>query len=1007
MLTVKPLPKDCPKCGKSLVLSTSAKTVNQNDATIDGTIELDTPFDISQSGEVAHDGDKQSLDPSKTANQNDATVDSTLDLGTDFLPAQTRDEGSREILLPERIESNSPFGSANDATIDVELLAGLNSSDAVGETLGPDSGNASISPGATININASGISVGLSGAQHSLIKGKTHNVGSKQTGDGGKSGGNTSGGHSDSSLDFNRSILSTISRRTLSEKSELFQTPPDYEIVGKLGEGGMGVVYSAIQKTLERKVAIKAIKASKSGSEESKKKFFYEAQITGDLGHPNIVPIHEMGSNDDGTLFYSMKMVDGTPWEDAIQKKDRTENVEILMKVCDAVAFAHSRNIIHRDLKPENVMLGAYGEVLVMDWGLAVNMDLGQTFGLSGTPVYMAPEMARHEVSKIGKASDIYILGAILFQIVVGQAPHVGKTVRECMANAMKNVNIDPGFEDPLLDIANHAMAMEPSERYASVVEFQEAIREYLRHAQSIALSHRAEELLQSAIRDQDYQGFSRALFSLQDAIELWPGNQDAQNGLHRTRLAYGQCALDRSDYDLCLQTLDTRVEAEAVLHQIATERKEGLVQREKRFQLLRKVLAAVIVFAVTSLTIATLYARWQTQIAQEQKQLALTSAEAEKEARVNEEGAKQIAQEERDRANQSAEDERTARKSEEEARQVAQAERDRAVMAEQQEKQAKELEVVARKQAVASEQSAKLSEQKAIQSQKIAVRNARLALLGNYQSQLNLALSQTNQFDIARSNQLLDQIQNIEQSLDAGSETQDGQSTTQTSRLQNWAYRRIELLNNDDLPKVHVASPITALSYAAQARLGILGTRSGQVTIVQLGEGEAKLLANSSVSFPDPIQSLTLSPNGQEAIIATGSQRSEFSVYRWKTNSREAIPIRSLGKRNLQQLAMSPDGKWAVGGINAGLWKWERSADGFASEPSQLLCKGECICLQFVGDQSDEVFGLSKLPNGKAICFRVNLKTGSVDTFSLPESIETQVSAAASRSIRNMSIWG
>ena len=622
-----PIPNVCPNCNQPLANSASAKTVNLSDATIDG----------------------------------------TLDLGSDFAPGQTLDS---RIPINKTLNTSSPQidGSDSaarfdsDATIDEELLKQIGESDALGATLGPDLDQAKLSPGATITIGASGLTLGGSGSPQTMCKGTTHGAGGKRTGDGGKTANNAGHGAGGTSIDFGRSVLATISRRSLAEKAGPLSTPPDYEIVSKLGEGGMGVVYSAIQKTLDRKVAIKAIKAGKATSEESRSKFFYEAQITSDLDHPNIVPIHDMGANDDGTLFYSMKMVNGTPWEDAILDKTREENIEILMKVCDAVAFAHNRNIIHRDLKPENVMLGAFGEVLVMDWGLAVNMTTTQSFGMSGTPVYMAPEMAKHELSKIGKTSDIYILGGILFQIIVGKAPRKGKTVRECLANAIQNINIDPGFEDPLLDIANHAMAMEPKDRYASVIEFQEAIREHLRYAQSIALTHRAEELLASSIRDHDYHGFSRALFSMQDAIELWPGNQAAKDGLRRTRLAYGQCALDRSDYDLCLQTLDTRMEDEAALHRLATERKAEIVQRDKRFKLLRKVLAAVVLFAVVSLTIATLYARRQTQIAQEQKSLAVESADfakqsaaSEKSARIDEAAAKDIAIEKLIQAEESA----------------------------------------------------------------------------------------------------------------------------------------------------------------------------------------------------------------------------------------------------------------------------------------------------------------------------------------------------------------
>ena len=169
----------------------------------------------------------------------------------------------------------------------------------------------------------------------------------------------------------------------------------DYEIVGRLGQGGMGVVLAARQASVNRSVALKKISPAHATDPESRLKFLTEAVVTGDLEHPNIVPIYDVGKDESGLLFYSMKHVKGTPWDQVITQRSITENLEILMKVADAVAFAHSRNVVHRDLKPENVMLGDYGEVLVMDWGLAIKLDspAAKSAGLGGTPAYMAPEM--------------------------------------------------------------------------------------------------------------------------------------------------------------------------------------------------------------------------------------------------------------------------------------------------------------------------------------------------------------------------------------------------------------------------------------------------------------------------------------------------------------------------------------------------------------------------------------------------------------------------------------
>ena len=308
--------------------------------------------------------------------------------------------------------------------------------------------------------------------------------------------------------------------------------------------------------------------------------------------------------------------------------------------------------------------------------------------------------------------------------------------------------------------------------------------------------------------------------------------------------------------------------------------------------------------------------------------------------------------------------------------------------MAEKKEKLAKEKEVVARQLAVASEQNAKRSEQ-------VAVRNARFALLGNYQSELNLALNQTNQFDIARSNQLLQKIQTIEKNLGAGKVSNSGEVTA-GPLLRNWAFRRIELLNNLDLPRVQFDRSITAFQYAPNAAIGIIGTRDGQVRLVELGNGGATLDAGRKLKLRDPITAVAITADGQEAMIATGSQRSEYTIYRWQTNSTEPVPVRSMGKRELQRIAISPDGKWIVGGINAGLWKWEKTASGFETEPSLLDCHGVSASLQFVGESSSQVFGLTTLPNGKSVCIHADLNTNVVRIVSMPASIETRVTTAA-----------
>src|SRR5439155_5984413 len=204
----------------------------------------------------------------------------------------------------------------------------------------------------------------------------------------------------------------------------------DYSLLKKLGEGGMGIVYAARQQSIRRVVALKMLK--KTGQQESfqREKFLAEAVITGDLEHPNIVPIYDLGRDESGAIFYAMKHVKGTPWDKLIGKNTVQENLEILMKVADAIAFAHSREVVHRDLKPENVMIGDFGEVLVMDWGLALMLGAPPAnVAMGGTPGYMAPEMAMGPIDAIGLHSDVYLLGAILYEIITGLRPHTGKPI--------------------------------------------------------------------------------------------------------------------------------------------------------------------------------------------------------------------------------------------------------------------------------------------------------------------------------------------------------------------------------------------------------------------------------------------------------------------------------------------------------------------------------------------------------------------------------------------------
>ena len=197
-----------------------------------------------------------------------------------------------------------------------------------------------------------------------------------------------------------RSVQSAAQTGTAADgrPSVVSETPDDssldYLTLDKLGEGGMGTVHLAQQVALGREVALKQIHQRSSQEPSVRDEFLTEAVLTGKLEHPNIVPIYEVGESSGGELFYSMKNVKGRAWDETIDELTLDENLEILIDVCDAIAFSHAEGVIHRDLKPQNIMTGGFGEVLVLDWGLAVLAEPGEdvTAPAAGTPSYMAPD---------------------------------------------------------------------------------------------------------------------------------------------------------------------------------------------------------------------------------------------------------------------------------------------------------------------------------------------------------------------------------------------------------------------------------------------------------------------------------------------------------------------------------------------------------------------------------------------------------------------------------------
>jgi serine/threonine protein kinase len=294
----------------------------------------------------------------------------------------------------------------------------------------------------------------------------------------------------------------------------------------EIGAGGTGVICKAFDTNLLRVVAKKSLHNETADVPESRSRLIEEAQITSQLGHPNIVPVHELAMEEDGRLFFTMKLVEGVTLKSILDEKpveertksDLFEHLQVLLKVCDALAFAHSRGVVHRDLKPENIMVGKFGEVYLMDWGLAklrkgprpsmrdtvmpmsmmpfslmhksedrkVYDCVDEDGKLRGTIFYMAPEQARGDFESIDERTDIFLLGGMLYKILTHQSPYFGDNVYKLVYEAQQ-ADIPPPETKTNADVPSRlsficmkALKKDPGERYESVTAFKNDIEAFL-----------------------------------------------------------------------------------------------------------------------------------------------------------------------------------------------------------------------------------------------------------------------------------------------------------------------------------------------------------------------------------------------------------------------------------------------------------------------------------------------------------------------------------------------
>jgi tetratricopeptide (TPR) repeat protein len=411
-----------------------------------------------------------------------------------------------------------------------------------------------------------------------------------------------------------------------------------FDLIERIGEGGMGVVWRARQASLGREVAVKQFKPGDAEAD----RFLAEAVVTAALDHPNILPVHCLGADAGGNLYLAMKLVRGTSWrrllrpETAEERRsaelyDRDDHLRILLAVCRAVEYAHAKGVLHRDLKPDNVMVGDYGEILVLDWGLAVSLDevqpalappIRSRTQPAGTPAYMAPEMALAQHDAMDRRSDVYLLGAILYELLTGTPPHLGRRLIDVLDAAASGhppaLPVDlPG---ELTEIVYTAMARDTDDRYASAADFRRAVEGFLAHRESIDLMERAAAEAEDLDREdapgdayRRYERHARVVARYERALESWPENTDALHGLQEARLAYARAAIERGDLGLAeaqIGRMGIDTGDEKVLRADIARRRQAIAAAERSRRRMRLLLlAAGLVIAVgavtTSLTMA------------------------------------------------------------------------------------------------------------------------------------------------------------------------------------------------------------------------------------------------------------------------------------------------------------------------------------------------------------------------------------------------------------------
>lgn len=278
--------------------------------------------------------------------------------------------------------------------------------------------------------------------------------------------------------------------RQAARTAEFPQIFGDYELLAELGTGGMGVVYRARHRSLDRIVALKMIRRGSSAASAELVRFRQEAQSAARLNHPHVVPVYEVGEHE-GQPYFTMQYVSGTTLAERLADGPLAprEAARLLLPVCEAIQAAHRQGVLHRDLKPSNILIDSVGRPLVTDFGLAKRVEadssLTQTGAILGTPTHMAPEQAAGSRGHVGPATDVYSLGTILYQMLTGRPPFQGASPMETVLMVLEQEPLPPRLLNPLADrslemIALKCLQKPPELRYATAQGLADDLRAYL-----------------------------------------------------------------------------------------------------------------------------------------------------------------------------------------------------------------------------------------------------------------------------------------------------------------------------------------------------------------------------------------------------------------------------------------------------------------------------------------------------------------------------------------------